>query len=274
MLTQLRLGSQILMALLPRGGHVVSLVEFYADESYGGDEATGPLCLAAYLYEREEAISANKEWEEVLNDPDLPHALQFFRMSDCAHAMGVFRGLDDHCDRIARKMISIARERSMIGFAATIDQEAYKEIVQNSTGYPNPYTFLVRMCLGFVKNRIAQSDQEIRVNYMFEAGHKHRSDADRIMGEIANNSRRMTDYRYAGHSFINKTDVPIVQSADLLAWQTFTDFKRRERGEGPRRDYQALIRLDRDRVQRWKREELEQAAPLIWAYDDWVGPAE
>lgn len=260
------LGSQIIMALLPLGGLMASLVEMYADESYGGDENSGPLCLAMYLYERDEAVAATEQWVAVLNDPDLPRPLPYFRMSDCAHAQGVFDGMKEHCDRIARKLIPIPRARSIVGFASTVDQSEYNKIIPSSTGYPNPYTFLAQMCLGFIQQWIKQSGYSGHVLYNFEAGHKHKPDAERIMDEIKKGRVPRRSQSYAGHSFVDKKRMPLLQSADLLAWHSFTDFKRRARGQGMRKDFAALGR-PQDKIQNWTTEGLQKAAPYIKEYE-------
>jgi hypothetical protein len=47
---------------------------------------------------------------------------------------------------------------------------------------------------------------------------------------------------YAGHAFFSKEQARPTQAGDLLAWQWFTDFKRRARKPyTPRKDLQALI---------------------------------
>ena len=265
------LGSQILMALLPLGGYVASLVEMYADESYGGDDKIGPLCLAMYLYERDQALVATQEWVSVLNDPELPRPLPYFRMSDCAHGVGVFEGMEDHCDRIARKMIPIARSRSIVSFAATVDQGEYAQIIPRSKGYPNPYTFLAQMFLGFVKRWIKATNFDGGILYNFEAGHKHRADANRLMNEVRDTMK--LSHRYAGHAFVEKEDMPLLQSADLIAWHSFTDFKRRARQQGMRQDYMALVR-PQDKTQTWTADRLRQALPKIREYDQLGDAAE
>lgn len=259
-------GSHALKALLPFGGYLATFVEMYADESYGGDINSGVLCLAMYLYERDQSIAATEEWVSVLNDPDLPRPLRYFRMSDCAHAQGVFKGMGEHCDRIARKLIQIPRSRSIVGFSTTVDQGEYAQVVPISEGYPNPYTFLAQMCLGFVKNWIRDNNYDGAILYNFEAGHRHQKDANRIMNEIANTKRMALSPSYAGHAFVEKEKVPIVQSADLLAWHAFTDFKRQARGEGMRKDYLALGR-PQDKRKQWTLDALRTAAPFIREYD-------
>jgi hypothetical protein len=260
-------GAQIIRALLPLGGLMASLVEMYADESYGGDETTGPLCLAMYLYEHDQGVLATDEWVRVLNDPDLPRPLPFFRMSDCAHAQGVFEGMEDHCDRIARKMIPIPRSRSIVGFAATVDQGDFAKIMPASAGYKNPYTFLAQMCLGFIQEWIKKNDYSGSILYNFEDGHKHKPDVDRIMEEVKTGKSPIRAASYGGHAFVPKVKMPLLQSADLLAWHSFTDFKRRARGERMRRDYKALARRGVDKVQRWTAEQLEIAVPHVQEYE-------
>lgn len=262
-----RLGSQLVMALLPLGGVMANLVEMYADESYGGDDTAGPLCLAMYLYERDQALAATEEWVAVLNDPELPRPLPFFRMSDCAHGQGVFKGMEGHCDRIARKVIPIPRTRSIAGFAATVDQGDFARIMPPSTGFKNPYTFLAQMCLSFIAQWVRETEYAGKIIYNFEAGHKHRGDADRIMNEVRiGRFSRIRSVHYAGHAFLEKGSMPLLQSADLLAWHAFTDFKRKARGQGMRKDYVALAR-PQDKCQNWTADELERAVSYVCEYE-------
>lgn len=240
-------------------------IEMYADESYGGNDSSGPLCLAMYLYERDQGAEATKEWVGVLNDTDLPKPLPFFRTSDCVHGKGVFEGMKDHCDRIQRKMIPIPRARSIIGFAATVDQGDFAEIVPPSLGYPNPYTFLAQQCIAHIQMWIKENDFTGSVIYNFEAGHKHSSDTNRIMEEVRDGMAPMRAKSYAGHGFYDKREMPLLQSADLLAWHSFTDFKRQMLGLGMRKDYQALGR-PQDKIQRWTSDHLRTAVPLIEAH--------
>lgn len=246
---------------------MASFVEMYADESYGGNDAKGHLHLAMYLYEREQAVSATKEWLSVLNDPELPRPLPFFRMSDCAHAQGVFAGMQEHCDRIARKLIPIPKARSIIGFATSVDQAEYARIMPPSQGFPNPYTFLTQMCLTHIANWVSQTGYSGQINFYFEAGHNHRADVNRLMEEIRDNKTARRSAFYADHAFIEKRELPLLQSADLLAWHSFTDLKRRALGQGMRKDLMALGR-PQDKVQRWTSEQLLAAVPHVHAHNE------
>jgi hypothetical protein len=245
---------------------MTNVIEMYADESYGGDNSTGPLTLAMYLYEREQATLARAEWLAVLNDSELPRPLPFFRMTDCAHATGPFHGMADHCDRIARKIIPIPKARSIVGFSGTVDQENYAQIMPRSQGFPNAYTFLAQSLVTFIDRWIVNNNFGGKVIYYFEASHKHQADADRIMNEIKDGQHIRRSSYYSRHAFGGKTEMPLLQSADLLAWHSFTDFKRRGLGREMRKDYVALLRPT-DKCQRWTAEELRVAAPLVKFYD-------
>lgn len=246
---------------------MASIVEMYADESYGGDTNSGPLCLAMYLYEREQAIVATQEWSGVLNDPGLPRSLPYFRMSDCAHATGVFDGMGrDQCDRIARKIIPIAKTRSIVAFASVVDQGEYRAIVPKSSGFPNPYGFLAHMLLSFVREWIEETKFMGSILYNFESGHQHQSTTNRIMCEIGSAAKSKAYYAYAGHTFVEKEVAPIVQSADLYAWHCFTDIKRRARGLPMRKDLEALGR-PQDKIQHWTADQLRVVVPYIVEYD-------
>jgi hypothetical protein len=88
-----------------------------------------------------------------------------------------------------------------------------------------------------------------KVAYFFEAGCKHQSVVNQVLGRIADSPSHMAKYRYGSHAFALKTD-PLMgglQAGDLLAW-----FIRRECEDADklntgrvardrRRDFQALI---------------------------------
>ena len=85
----------MLSALLPPGGNVTVLCEAFFDES-GSHEGAAILCLAGYIFKKNEAIKLWHEWRKVLHWKKLP----YFHMVDCGHGNGPFANLSKN-ERVA-----------------------------------------------------------------------------------------------------------------------------------------------------------------------------
>jgi hypothetical protein len=62
-------------------------MEAYFDES-GTHNSSAFVCAAGYLFEKDNATALDIAWRNMLGEKWLP----FFRMSDCAHRTGPFKG--------------------------------------------------------------------------------------------------------------------------------------------------------------------------------------
>jgi len=80
------------------------------------------------------------------------------------------------------------------------------------------------------------------IQYFFEAGHASQSQANGLLKLIAGNEHLSAAYHYKAHGFIKKEDSGAVQAADILAWQTNKDLKRRKEGKPSRKDFVALLK--------------------------------
>src|SRR5260370_4780644 len=107
---------RLLQILLPDGGYALQLIECYFDESESPDPAV--LCVAGYLYEKSACIALDEAWRTILSD----HQLGYFRMVECAHRNGEFKGRDDNeCDVVARKIINLIKKHAVQGYAVSFN---------------------------------------------------------------------------------------------------------------------------------------------------------
>lgn len=228
----------ILGALIPNGGAALALVEAHFDESYGGKDK-GVLCLAGYLMTERMARRFSREWSSVLRQYDLP----FFRMSACAHGNKPFDKLSLE-DRIIvqTKMIELIKKRTIMGICVTVDLDEYKEFAKSAPVIPSPYTFLINVVIGGVIKWIEDNKFTGDIAYFFEAGHKSQSEAQRIMDAVFHDPALKSSLNYAAHAFVDKEKSPPTQSADLLAWQWFTDMRRKSEGRERRQDCYSLMK--------------------------------
>ena len=76
-------------------------LECYFDES-GTEAGSSVLCVAGYLFDKEECKQLDLKWKAVLDQYKLP----FFRMSACAHTQKPFKHLSrDECIEAEKAMI-------------------------------------------------------------------------------------------------------------------------------------------------------------------------
>jgi hypothetical protein len=221
-------------------------VEAYFDES-GTHDGSPIMCVAGYLFSPDQRRRFDQEWLEVLQEFNLP----YFRMSECAHAAGAFKGRDDICDSVARRVIGIIKRRAERGMAISISEKDFREHVHERhhkvTG--PAYSWCVRWAFSLVADWIEKYNFEGTVSYFFEAGHQHQNIANKIMERLFSSpADGVGQYCCGSHAFASKIPTeacPLVlrplQAADLLAWQYRHHKIREARGEKtPRLDFASL----------------------------------
>lgn len=214
----------------------------YFDESETGKPAI--FSVAGYIFDSERAAAMHEPWNAILAEYGLP----YFHMVDCAHGSGTCAHL--HSDKPARvelqtRIMDVLKAHAMLGLCVSIDMSLAKRVEEiQFPGYQHkfdPYTF----CCYWILMRVAAEAQDLDLRediaYLFEAGAKHQTQANRLMEYVFKNKRQAKRYRYAGHAFIPKAQVAAVQAADILAWQWTTDHRRKLNGEGTRADLASLM---------------------------------
>ncbi|HEV2627102.1 MAG TPA: DUF3800 domain-containing protein [Pseudolabrys sp.] len=230
---------RFLDVILPFGGHVTVQAESYFDES-GSHDGAPVLCIAGYIFEKDKAARLTEQWRAVLAE----HKIPYFRMSDCAHGNGPFKGMTkQHRLEIEMMMIGVIKRWSIQGIAATLDHRDYEAaaLPKKSKYYGGPYTLLAHTIMVGVAEWIRhQTNAPVSsMAYFFESGHASQRESDAVMHRIFNQSRG--NYRYAGHAFVPKENTPAVQAADLLAWQWYTDRRHQKEGKRRRKDCTILL---------------------------------
>jgi hypothetical protein len=211
------------------------MMEAYFDES-GSHDGAKILCVAGYIYNKDDCKSLDWQWKEVLDQYNLP----FFHMVDCAHGNKPFDKLCKQ-DRIivATRMIELIKKYMTYGFSVTIEEDKYNSwIKQEYPLFGSAYTWCCWMSLVAVGSWVAQNNFDGNIAYFFEAGHRYQAEANRVMNETLD----IGAFRYASHTFARKVDVRPLQSADILAWQAALFRKRLMEGNSkPRADFRSLV---------------------------------
>jgi hypothetical protein len=215
--------ARLLDILLPSGGYTVQLIEAYFDES-GSHEGSPVLCVAGYIIEKDACVKLDSDWAEVLEKFKLP----FFRMSSCAHGTKPFDVLaKPERIEVEKQLIAITRQSISYGIAITVEPKTFEKIIPASPEIGSAYSVLAHACLTAVKSWANETQYAGDIAYFFESGHKSQSEANAIMERLFRIPKLRADHRYASHTFADKQKVRALQAADFIAWQWFTDHKRR-----------------------------------------------
>lgn len=230
---------RLLEVLRPKGGPIVVL-EGYFDESGDLNRPPGVFCVSGYLIDSEAAKEMDRLWRAVLAE----HRIDYFHMVDCAHEppRGPFAGMGkDERSLIARKLIDLIKAHTLRGLSVVARASTYQG---PRRGEADVYTQMAAACAFSLQVENALRGREEGLAYFFEKGHSAKSNAYRhIASKVARDEDSLT--------FAGKTEVPLLQAADILAWQTakyakdyFYPFKRDGAAKPirwPRRDFQSLM---------------------------------
>jgi|ERR1017187_1254230 hypothetical protein len=227
--------------LVPHGGYAAVMIEYrsYFDES-GSHKGAPILCLAGFTIEQSKGQEMSERWSAMLDR----FSLLAFHMAACANGAPPFDVLSmDERIEAEKEAISIIRDTIAYGFAVTVHPREFQSIVPMSPEIGSAYSLCAHMCLTGVRNWADRVSFNGAVRYVFEAGHKSQGEANGIMNRIFKSPKLRSEHRYAEHSFADKKLVLPLQAADIIAWQWFTENKRKLIGNRPpRKDFEELMR--------------------------------
>lgn len=223
------LATRFIDILLPAGGYVVALAEMYFDESEDSNEKL--LCVAGYLFKKENCQSLEQKWNVVLKRENLP----YFRMVDCAHGNGVFKGFEQkRRSEIQKELFDLLKAHMESGISISFDLR-YSNLCPSAKHHGidivSPYALCAYFCM--MQGRKWAHDNQFtgEIAYFFEAGHKHQTQANHIMKDIFSVPELRSHYRYGAHAFVPKEKSGALQCGDILAWQWLKNVKDRRKGK-------------------------------------------
>lgn len=251
--------AQFIGNALPSGGCIMRMLEAYFDESQS-HKGKPFLCVAGCIFESEQAIVFDEKWRVMLGDFDLP----YFRMSACEARAKPF----EHLEREVRTAIQgraarLINEHISHGVVVSVNPEEYIRITPpHPLIAKQPYTFCVHGSFVAVKQMADADKFDGKIAYVFEAGHEHQNETDKLMRYYMNAPGSIDIFRYQSHSFVGKQDSTPLQAADFLAWHSTTNFKRTESDHYSRNDFAEFVD---DRYWRWHfdRSSIEQHAEIV-----------
>lgn len=167
-------------------------------------------------------------WVATLVEFDVP----YFHMVECAHGNGIFAGIDkERRIDLVTKLIGLIKQFTLYGFSALVHASQFKVSVER----PDAYVACAEMCTAGLLSFLEVAKIEGDIAYFFESGHNSQGLAYKhIAKRVEKESSSVT--------FGEKTKVPLLQAADLLAWQSTKYVKDRMSNKRPmRRDFASLM---------------------------------
>jgi hypothetical protein len=222
---------RLIESLLPNGGILLVLYEAYLDES-GCDDYSRVLAVGGYVIHSERARVMERLWRETLEKYGLP----YFHMVDCAHGNGVFDRFEiQERVEIQKAFMAIIESHAQYGMATVTPTGRYEGAGRAPS---DPYAWCLTCCAGYMSAAIIDNAPKgSRLLLFFEAGHASATAAREFMGKFSRRSEIIS-----GYSFAKKTDLCLLQAADLFVWHCAKRTKDQAYGSRPpRKDFLKLV---------------------------------
>lgn len=218
----------------------VELAVFHAYFDDSGKESDRPVwAVGGYLIRADKARQMKKKWQLLLRRFGLP----YFHMVDCAPAPGngVFKKLSSQDrDNVARQCIQLIKDHVAAGFVILMNPKKFDRTLPGHSG--DPYAFACESCLMSVDRWLTEKIGPSRIKFFFEAGSAGQASA---MARVAQHGIELPSEHEASTEFSPKADVPLLQAADLLAWQSTKHIKDAIfNGRKVRKDFLSLIEVE------------------------------
>lgn len=220
---------RLINALLPNGGALVTMFHAYFDESYTNDKAV--FCVGGYLVHADRAIVMERQWLALLKEYDVP----YFHMVDCAHGNEHFERLNAIERRVlVSKLIDLIKRYTYAGFAAVVKSRRCPILHADEA---NPYYVCLELAFtAMATGLLNASIPDQKVALFAEA------DCNDMRFAIRNLHNLADLQGYSSHTFAKKSELCLLQAADLLAWQLNRDIRGRFLENRPRRkDFASLL---------------------------------
>jgi hypothetical protein len=224
----------------------------YFDES-GTHAAAQGVTVAGFISPEHLWVKFQGEWEGTLAKKNLTD----FRATDFESRIPPFDRLTD-AERVPLQQALIARirHRTQFSVAFTVNKVDYallgpatlsKYPEMATIGAPSAYTWAVLNCLERVGDWCNFQGHDEPIAYVFEDGAGHNGEVYSLRDQILKIPELKARYRMGSLTFADKKAFNPLQSADMLAYETFKEFEAfyttpNHPKRTVRRSYEALVK--------------------------------
>lgn len=228
--TESRYFPRMVDILSPCSGWFMVMLEAYFDES-GTHDRSNVTAIAGYILPSRQAVQMDKSWRSLVEKFNVP----FLHMKDLAPGGKPFDHLtaEQRADLVTRAM-NLIRKHTSQGFAVVVCPNRFD---RSHGDLPDPYSFCAQACFLAVKAWMDQRKITGGANLFFEKGHKDSAKAIEVLEKTNELGGLCPSYTFA-----RKSEVVLLQAADLLAWHTTKFIKDKVNGtRPPRKDFAYLM---------------------------------
>lgn len=210
----------------------------FFDESMSVD--AGVYGVAGYVFTASAYEGLDSSWQATL----AKYGVGSFHMVDCAHGAKEFAKLTRE-QRIAlqTELFEHLTSNATLALEMTFELACAHKLrghglygLEHLSGHSLCAWWAVRAVATWIRREMPNE----AVLYQFEAGANDEAELRKILEVVFTVDTLSDRFRYAGHAFLQKAQASGVQCADALAWQSTKNFKRKQQGFPPRKDYVAL----------------------------------
>lgn len=174
----------------------------------------------------------NSQWQPILKNPgDNKKPLAYFHSREASHSRDEFYGWPkDEANEFALKLIPVMNKHRIHNVAAAIDMDAFNEIITGETRekLEDPYYFAMLLCVYDIADWIRHHvPRKTRVAYIFEQNTKFEKRAHEIFNNILRKRDGARRYKMGALSFDDRINSPMLQAADIVAYETHREMRRR-----------------------------------------------
>lgn len=195
------------------------------------------MVVAAYVLADDQVAPAASAWRGALAEFGIP----LFHMVDFAAKKGAFRSLPaDEANALNKRLVGLITEHMIFGVACAIPPHRF-ETFSNFTR-KDIYAFCVDNCLRGLLSQLDYLGKPGPLSIRLESGHSNQSTASRLLHERVGKFSLLSAWLHE-HQFCAKAEEPLLQTADILAWQVAKHVRSRAfDNRSMRKDYEALAR--------------------------------
>lgn len=216
------------------------LAEAYFDESCtNGQDVVQS--ISGYLFETKAAQSLSRCWVNTLRKYELP----YFHTVECAHRSKTFQKYRDSDDKntpsmIAREFIDLIKAHGPLGISVMFNPLSFRGAGEDEymKRYNDLYVQAVSIAAKFSMSFLIN---EAKISMTLEAGHASQGLAQQALNDFRQND--INKERVLNASFESKVNSPLLQAADILAWQSTTYVKGWRNGREIRKDFASLLEV-------------------------------
>lgn len=186
----------------------------YFDESIR-EEANEPIAVAGYMFKETAYKQFAREWRRLK-----PRDARPLHMKDLLAGQKKFGHLSiDTRKALLKGAIQAINRHAFAGICVLFDQAEFERVAPADWPkyFGSIYSVACQLCLRTTAHWMDAHKVFWRTAYFFEAGHKFRAEADRLLDLARTVPELRQAYRYHTHAFLRKDDAVGLQAADILA---------------------------------------------------------